>query len=168
MCSPTVSGASVDPTSQVRSSTMFVVLTLEISKVQFLVRPQWYNVHKFFLSKSVQWFSTLIMHTDGQTDMASPLCVHFMCIVQRTHNDCNNYNFSPSLRSSCTAIVMLSVICTEQCDPSLYRGAAHCRQRNGNTFLLSVWDLQGDGGYSAPTSTVFLRGHHQQACDTTE
>jgi hypothetical protein len=83
LCGPTASGASVDPTSQVCLPAMLVLPVVKYLKVRFYGSPHWHNVHTKFHPNPSRGSR---VESCGQTDMTSPLCAHFMHIVQRTHN----------------------------------------------------------------------------------
>jgi hypothetical protein len=79
----TVRGAIIYPTSQAPSSPILLLASAENLKVLSYGRPQWHNTHiKFHPNPS----SGSRVESCGQTDTASPICVHFMHIMQRTHH----------------------------------------------------------------------------------
>jgi hypothetical protein len=82
---PTASGASVNPKSQVHSSTTLVLPLVGNLKARFLGRLQWNNVHtKFYRNLSSNSWDKLCSR---QTDMTSPICVHCMHIMQRKYTN---------------------------------------------------------------------------------
>jgi hypothetical protein len=81
LCGSMLSGASVEPTTQVRSSAMLVLRTYRKLRSSTLSVPEWHNVGtKLNLDQSRG------AYTDRQTAVVTSIRIRFVHFVQRKHH----------------------------------------------------------------------------------